>query len=1023
MKAVKHNITEGVVLVWYNANDLRVHDHYPLCLAHREAMQRGVPLVCLFIYDFRLFAQPSEIGGFVRMTPLRVQFLNECVQSLRDTLHTCSEGRVPLFIRIGFPEDELVYFIKKINATSVYTSKQVNTHESVIQQVVAHRLNDATYLNSLIVPSSIATTMKPVRFSTLWNHTLTHIDDLATHPFEWSRDSFKSFLGEFLQTPKRNSAPFDCSDGRLTLISPFYSHEVLSDVFYNNSSLLEAHFSNSFQAFDMTPPTNLTLNTNEAATGANNLGTESPHTTNDAITELMSKSISPTMPMVTKSMTTESIPNESIPPTISNESYYIYPSHLYPVYPVHNTQYIYTQYIYTQYIYTQYIYTQYIYTQYIYTILSTSIPSTSIPSTSIPSTSIPSTSIPSTSIPSTSIPSTSIPSTSIPSTSQYIYTQYIYTQYIYTQYIYTQYIYTQYIYTQYIYTQYIYTQYIYTQYIYTQYIYTQYIYTQYIYTQYIYTQYIYTQYIYTQYIYTQYIYTQYIYTQYIYTQYIYTQYIYTQYIYTIPSTSIPSTSIPSTSIPSTSIPSTSIPSTSIPSTSIPSTSIPSTSIPSTSIPSTWMASDAGPCIGGIDMEQLLVPSGRVEAGGRGLPAYYGAVPTLPQLGYPPHNPWRTGDGATSPVTGGEGSALGQLQAQLEHPDTWRSIAPLHTAAATRNTGDVRQDLQRTHGLRLSPHLSHGCLSPRYAVEQCRESIDALMTHRVTENQFLELLTRFARRDYWVYYAYRYGRRLASPYGPTPEATDDIPDYNCDWRIIQRWCDGLTGVPLVDAGMREINVTGVAHDKVRQALSWFLTRGLSQDWRVGTEYFESRCIDFDPALCYGNFALNAGLIKDRFSFSNPMTESVHYTAYKHDPQGIYVKRWIPQLSRIPDTYVHRPHVMTKRMQQMHNCIIGKQYPLPVMLWHGTEEKPVYLPSVYSNDRGFTTHSCINEAYNTHCCVLPKPLLRLTFKNISAITGSAPMNSLVSPKQYAYVMASRSWYSLIGYHKKRLKLVKP
>ncbi|ESL08031.1 hypothetical protein TRSC58_04274 [Trypanosoma rangeli SC58] len=234
--------------------------------------------------------------------------------------------------------------------------------------------------------------------------------------------------------------------------------------------------------------------------------------------------------------------------------------------------------------------------------------------------------------------------------------------------------------------------------------------------------------------------------------------------------------------------------------------------------------------------------------------------------------------------------------------------------------------------RVSPYLSNGSLSPRRFYEMLRSYAYENVRDNFVQMQYREALLRLSRRDYWHWMGLRYGPQLFFPYGPRPEHTDNIPDWRHDEKIVQKWCAGLTGVPFADAAMRELLTTGFVAHEGRQALAWLLTHGYGQDWRLGAEWMERCSLDYDPFLCYCNFAYFSELLLD--DFGEPV-RSVHWLAHHHDQSGIYVKKWLPLLSKIPPVYIHRPHVLTPRMQAMHGVRVGKTYPYPLKLWDGAQ----------------------------------------------------------------------------------------
>jgi deoxyribodipyrimidine photo-lyase len=331
-------------------------------------------------------------------------------------------------------------------------------------------------------------------------------------------------------------------------------------------------------------------------------------------------------------------------------------------------------------------------------------------------------------------------------------------------------------------------------------------------------------------------------------------------------------------------------------------------------------------------QRSLLPS-REEKEGRAPPSLLrGALPTLEDLGYAAAAARGT-DFAFEEViatqsshpTAGEEAAIARLQDWLAE-DGMTSLLRFGRERRT-NTKMYSQKLARA-----SPYIAVGALSPRKYYEVLRAFAHDNLRDGFVQQQFREGLLRLSRRDYWHWMGLRFGDRLFFSYGPHPEQTDDMADWRHDVKVVQRWCNALTGIPFADAAMRELVGTGFVAHEGRQALAWLLTRGYGQDWRIGAEWMERCSLDYDPFVCYGNFAYYSGLMLD--DFGEPV-RNVHYLAHHHDQTGIYIKKWLPQLSKVPPVYIHRPHVLTPRMQAMHNVYLGRNYPYPLKLWQGAQ----------------------------------------------------------------------------------------
>jgi deoxyribodipyrimidine photo-lyase len=142
----------------------------------------------------------------------------------------------------------------------------------------------------------------------------------------------------------------------------------------------------------------------------------------------------------------------------------------------------------------------------------------------------------------------------------------------------------------------------------------------------------------------------------------------------------------------------------------------------------------------------------------------------------------------------------------------------------------------------------------------------------------------------------------------------------------RWAEGTTGFPLVDAAMRELWCTGYTSNRARQNVASFLARVLGIDWRAGAAWFESLLIDYDVASNWGNWAYVAGVGNDArgFRFFN-----VHKQALMYDATGAFARHWLPELSRIPDARIYRPDALSAKELSQFGVSLGDEYPAPMV----------------------------------------------------------------------------------------------
>lgn len=138
------------------------------------------------------------------------------------------------------------------------------------------------------------------------------------------------------------------------------------------------------------------------------------------------------------------------------------------------------------------------------------------------------------------------------------------------------------------------------------------------------------------------------------------------------------------------------------------------------------------------------------------------------------------------------------------------------------------------------------------------------------------------------------------------------DYNSKWNKFKwrtstsefkMWCNGETGFPIIDAGMRQLNQTGYMHNRVRMLVAMFLTKNLMIDWKRGEEYFSTKLVDYDPALNNGNWQWNAGTGVDPLRYGKPRVMNPWNQQKKYDIDCVYIKKWIPVLKDVPNNDIH------------------------------------------------------------------------------------------------------------------------
>src|SRR5574343_473249 len=147
----------------------------------------------------------------------------------------------------------------------------------------------------------------------------------------------------------------------------------------------------------------------------------------------------------------------------------------------------------------------------------------------------------------------------------------------------------------------------------------------------------------------------------------------------------------------------------------------------------------------------------------------------------------------------------------------------------------------------------------------------------------------------------------------------------DWLVA--WQQGRTGYPLVDAAMRQLNYSGWMHNRLRMVVASFLSKDLGLDWRLGERYFADHLNDFDLSANNGGWqwAASSGCdAQPYFRIFNPVTQSE-----KFDPDGKFIRRYVPELAAVPNKYIHAPWLMGRIEQEATGVVIGRDYPGPIV----------------------------------------------------------------------------------------------
>ena len=185
------------------------------------------------------------------------------------------------------------------------------------------------------------------------------------------------------------------------------------------------------------------------------------------------------------------------------------------------------------------------------------------------------------------------------------------------------------------------------------------------------------------------------------------------------------------------------------------------------------------------------------------------------------------------------------------------------------------------------------------------------------------LSELIWRDFYFQILYHFPHVCDSAFKPKY----NVLAFENDTSLFAAWCEAHTGYPIIDAAMRQINQSGFMHNRLRMIVASFLTKDLLIDWRWGEKYFADNLNDFDLAANNGGWQWAASTGCDAqpyFRIFNPVSQSQRF-----DPAGKFIRRYLPELAKVPDKFIHAPWTRSPLEQQMARCVIGKDYPACVV----------------------------------------------------------------------------------------------